>query len=235
MRWLDFGDGVIQTVIDIDDPKALPSPVNRAMLASLMFVETPGRVLLAGVGGGAIARYFQARFGDIEGVAVECSELVASIARRFFAFPDESSQWELVVSDIKDYLGKTRNPFDLILVDIAEGQFTPKWIYGTDFLQSCRQHLSSGGAVAFNLLLSDAETFSAALKAIRQIFQLKTVCLSVEDYKNIMVIAFRNLIPFENATQIQCRLPELERKWGLEFTRLLNRMRKDNPEGSGVF
>lgn len=38
LRWLDFGDGAVQSIIDIDHPDQLISPVYHAMLAPMLFV-----------------------------------------------------------------------------------------------------------------------------------------------------------------------------------------------------
>ena len=40
-RWLDFDDGLIQSEIVLNHPETLPSPLNRAMLAGMMFVGQP--------------------------------------------------------------------------------------------------------------------------------------------------------------------------------------------------
>ena len=52
-RSLWFDDVILQTEINIHDPAVLPNPVNRTMLAHLMFGLPLQRVLLAGCGGGA--------------------------------------------------------------------------------------------------------------------------------------------------------------------------------------
>ena len=51
-RSLWFDDVILQSEINIYDPAVLPNPVNRAMLAHLMFGLRLQRVLLAGCGGG---------------------------------------------------------------------------------------------------------------------------------------------------------------------------------------
>ena len=80
-RWLTFGKEV-QSIIDLDKPGQLPAPFSRAMLASLMFVESPLSVLLIGMGGGSIARYFHNRDVNIKGDVIEWSAAVIDIARK---------------------------------------------------------------------------------------------------------------------------------------------------------
>ncbi len=70
LRWLDFGYGAVQSIIDLDHPDQLISPVYHAMLAPMLFVPIPKRILLLGVVGGALARYFNHRFLAVQGEAV---------------------------------------------------------------------------------------------------------------------------------------------------------------------
>ena len=50
-RSLWFDDVILQSEIHLHDPAVLPNPVNRTMLAHLMFGLPLQRVLLAGCGG----------------------------------------------------------------------------------------------------------------------------------------------------------------------------------------
>ena len=233
-RWLEFGDRVIQTEIDLDDPRKLSLLTYRAMMAVLIFIPEPARVLLVGTGGGSIARYIQQRCPDTRGDAIECSEAVAEVARCYFEFPTESQGWRLLIGDARDYIKTASDEYDLIVVDIAEGLVTPEWIGGTDFLGYTRKRLSPKGAVVFNVLVEGEQSFKWLLQQVRQVFKRQTVCLSVPDHRNIMVLAFRGPPQYPHVDQINQRLPELEVKWGLEFGEFLVQMSKDNPASSGV-
>ena len=68
----------------LHDPAVLPNPVNRAMLAHLMLDLPLQTVLLAGCGGGAVARWLNARAPEVVGDAVELSPTVARLAHEYF-------------------------------------------------------------------------------------------------------------------------------------------------------
>lgn len=95
-RWMDFKDDLVQTEIILDHPETLPLPLNRAMLAGCIFTITPQRILLAGTGGGATARYFAHRFPDVIGQAIELSDVIVTVARDYFEFPDNNN-WHLLM------------------------------------------------------------------------------------------------------------------------------------------
>ncbi len=235
LRWLEFGDGAIQSIIDLKQPGHLPSTVARAMLAGLLFVPAPQQVLLLGGGGGARARYFHHRHPACGGVAVERSEVVTRLARRFFEFPAQGSGWALHEGDARDFVRTTNTTYDLIMMDIAEGLRSPRWLTDGEFLHHCRGRLSAQGMLVINLMVDNADDFAHTLSRIRRAFDLRTVCLSVPGHKNIIVFGFNAPPRYRNAGPIQQRLPALERKWGLEFGEFFQRMRNENPENSGVF
>ena len=232
LRWLDFGDGGVQSVIDPKDPQRLVSPLNQAMLACLLFIPSPQHTLLLGTGGGAIARFLSARVLDCQGDAVEHSAAVAEIARRFFDFPDTGSGWTLHIAEARDFIDRSQQNYDLILVDIAENQHTPAWLGGHDFLVKCRQRLTPNGVLVLNLLPADASDFAHTLAPIRDTFSGCTACLSLPEMHNILVFGFRRPI---STTNVASRLRALEQQWDLPFSDYLQRMQAENPTGSGVF
>ncbi len=232
-RWLEFNDGLIQSEIILNRPEILPSVLNRAMLAGMMFVQQPKRVLLAGVGGGATARYFAGCFPEVKGEAVEISETVSQIAHDFFEFPI-SKKWQLVTENIVDYVQYSKHKYDLIVVDIAVEQKTPPWIVEHDFLQQCRAMLTDNGQLSLNLLVDNEADFKRCLAVIRNVFDRQTVCLSLAEHRNTVVFAFNNkpqILPIE----LNKHIPLLESLWGLEFGEFYQQMLKDNPANSGVF
>lgn len=232
-RWLDFNDGLVQSEIILNNPELLPLPLNRAMLAGMMFVDMPKRVLLAGMGGGSTARYFSGCFPDVRGEAVEKSDLVTEIARDLFDFPSDNN-WQIVKQDILDYVQNCPEQYDLIVIDIAIEQKTPEWLIDQEFLQQCRSLLTENGHLAFNLLVDDGNDFLHYLSAIREVFDRRTVCLSLPNYRNTVIFAFNHSVQYVE-TDLLSRLPELESLWGLEFSDFHQQMLKDNPQNSGVF
>jgi len=232
-RWLDFNDGLVQSEIILNNPEILPLPLNRAMLAGIVFSGIPKRVLLAGTGGGSTARYFSACFPDVVVDAVEKSELVSSIARDYFEFPI-GSNWTIYTDDIVDYVQHCEHKYDLIIVDIAVGQKTPEWVIEREFLKKCRLLLTDKGHISLNLLVDDGNAFMHYLSAIRTVFDRQTACLSLPNYRNTVIFAF-NRIPPMLPKDLDEHLENLNVIWGLEFSEFYQQMLKDNPQNSGVF
>ncbi len=222
LRSLWFDDVILQTEIHRHDPAVLPNPLNRAMLAHLMFEPRLERVLLAGCGGGAIARWLHARAPDVAGDAVELSGTVARLAREYFDFPSaQHSNWQLLVTDVREHLVHSAIRYDLIVVDLEEQQATPDWLTQPAFLTGCRDHLSPQGSLTLNLIVEDSRAVSKALFAIRQVFGSQTLLLDYPDHDNLLVFAFAADAP---PTPPDDRLVELGLRWGINFQALAERI-----------
>lgn len=229
IRRLCFDDVIIQSEIYLSDPAVLPNVVNRAMLAHLMFVDTTSSVLLAGCGGGAIARWFHARAPKIQGKAIELSTDIAEIALKHFDFPREN--WQIITRDIRDYFAEKNELHDFILVDMEEQQWSPEWIVSEDFLEACHDHLSAQGVLTLNLICRHKRQFKQALKNIRRTFPEGSLCLHNKGHDNILVMAFRQKPDISNLDE---KAKKAAKEWGLEFGRFLKAIRQDNPEMGGL-
>lgn len=228
-RSLWFDDVILQSEIHLQDAAVLPNPVNRAMLAHLMFDSPLHRVMLAGCGGGAIARWLHARAPEVAGDAVELSPTVARLAREYFDFPPPESNWRLLVEDVREHLVHSAARYDYILVDLEENQNTPPWATALDFLEGCRAHLQPRGVLTVNLILGDNRAISEALLRIRRVFDNETLLLADTDHDNLLVLAFASAAPEMPSAQ---QLNDLGLRWGIDFASLAGRLTRLAPPAS---
>jgi spermidine synthase len=228
-RSLWFDDVILQSEIHTQDPAVLPNPVNRAMLAHLMFGLPLRQVLLAGCGGGAIGRWFHARAPEVAGDAVELSETVARLAREYFDFPRPESRWQLHLGDVREHLLHRRASYDFILVDLEENQLTPAWVTGEEFLRSCHARLAPEGMLTLNLITGDQETTAEALRRVRQVFSAGIDLLNDPGYDNLLVLASPAGPP---PRPDPATLAERGRHWGLDFLTLTRRMHRVEPSAT---
>jgi spermidine synthase len=229
LRELHFDNGITQSLIDLEAPDRLPLAANRAMLAHLAFGQRPRTVLLAGCGGGAIARWFAVRSPRTRGTAVEIDPQVASLARRYFGFP---ADWRLQVGDVRDHLATATSRYDFILLDIEEDGHTPAWLADDGFLADCQRALTPAGVATFNLVAEDRDGLLTKLAAIRAAFARRTLTLSIPDHDNVLLLAFRRRPVLH---RLGPRVTARTARWGLELPTLLARLRRENPPGSGIF
>ena len=162
-------------------------------------IDSTPRILLLGVGGGAVIRQLQLLTGFSEMVAVEIDAQHLDIARRWFGVED--SRVSLVHADAIQWLANYNGPpFDLIIDDLFghdEGeplracQLTSLW---TDLLRS---HLVSEGLLVVNCVNSK---------------ELKQALLALAD--SGFRYGYRwSLQAYENAIGVLSNTPVHAREW----------------------
>jgi len=137
----------------------------------------------------------------------------------------------LIEADIREYVKNCPTRYDLIVMDIAIGQASPDWITDPLFLNGCRRLLTDAGHIAINLIVENEQGFLTQLAAIRQAFDRQTICVSLSEHRNVIILAFNQLNHVEPKTR---QFSQLEDQWQIEFGQFYQQMLKDNPKGSGV-
>ncbi len=222
IRSLWFDDVILQSQIHTGDPAVLPNPVNRQMLAALMFDRPLKRALLAGCGGGAIARWLNARAPDIYGDAIEVSPTVARLAHEYFDFPRADSRWRLLVDDVRENFARSSAPrYDYILVDLEENQQTPSWVSSHEFLEQCRVHLSPLGTLTLNLILGNEVETGRTLARIRRVFETDTLLLRAPKHDNLLVCVSPTKLP---PLPDKAALAAIGRQWGIDFVSMRDQL-----------
>ncbi len=154
IRSLHFGTRSRQSAFCLNQPDRVELSYIRAMLLNLVFGPEPRRVLILGLGGGSLARFFLTHYPDARLVVVEYRSAVARVARQFFGVP-ESPRLELHIADCRDYLhaasAANAEPFDHIYIDAFDMDGLSPSINRPDFFQGCGQLLQPDGSLAINL------------------------------------------------------------------------------------
>lgn len=198
LYFVEPGLEVRQTSIDLNDPGRLVVPYTRTMFASLLFKRPQDRVLVVGLGGGAMVRFLQTHFPRTRVDAVEIDPEVVRIARDYFG-TRAGGNVRIFTEDAFRFLDRNHGKYDAIYMDafLEPGEETdvrgiPTRLKTIAFLKSLQRHLAADGVVAFNLveqpdLREDIATISAAFPS--------THVFRVPGTKNFTVIATRGNSP----------------------------------------
>lgn len=112
------------------------------------------RVLVLGVGGGAVIQQISRLFHSAQFVGVELDSIHINIARRFFGC--RRANIELVHADAIDWIQRYRGPkFDMIIEDLfteQDGQPQRVMSAGTDWFKSLSRALSPHGMLVMNFI-----------------------------------------------------------------------------------
>ena len=153
----DNGQEVVQSRVNLASPHTLASPYARAMFASYLYQPDPRRVLIVGLGGGAMVRFLTHYDPQVQIDAVEIDPAVVRLADKYF---DVRSGGNVRVhtADAVAFIESTTDRYDLILMDAflrpsseTDATGVPSGLKTLAFLNRLKQTLAPGGVVAFNV------------------------------------------------------------------------------------
>lgn len=229
-RSLHFGSEPKQSSMDLNDPYRLALLYSRAMVAGLLFNETPRNVLLIGLGGGSLAKFLLHHFPDCRVDVVEYREAVHQLARRYFHLPDDA-RLRVHIADAGEFIRRADEGFhayDLIMVDAFTGDGLAHSTVGLSFFECCRRHLAANGVLTANLWSNDAIRLEDVLQAIQDSFDGRMLRLPVSGKANVIALATQQGSPRRELRRLTERARLLQTRTRVEFASLLNQLRKHN-------
>ena len=151
LRTLRFEkSGARQSVVKPGDPEYLALPYASVMLAGLALSEDPRRILILGLGGGTLPMFIRKHYPDATIDAVDIDPAVVYVAKEFFGFR-EDSRMQAHVDDGRQFIEKSRQPYDVIFLDAFGSDSVPEHLTTQEFLQAVRRAVKPGGGVVGNL------------------------------------------------------------------------------------
>ena len=157
-RYLAFGNNDEQSCHLKTHPEQLQHEYTRAMLLVLLFDQAPKKVLLLGLGGGALASCLLHYLDAIQITAIELRRAVIDIAYNYFSL-QRTEQLTVLNADANDFLHELeyRNAvkespeyFDLIFSDIYSADGADDRQQQETYIDQCQQGLSESGWLVFN-------------------------------------------------------------------------------------
>ncbi|MDP2321337.1 MAG: fused MFS/spermidine synthase [Acidobacteriota bacterium] len=153
----DNGQEVVQSRVDLAAPHTLLSPYARGMFASYLYQPHPRRVLIVGLGGGAMVRFLTHHEPQVQIDAVEIDPAVVRLADEYFGVRSGGNV-RVHTADAVAFVESTVDRYDLILMDAflrpssdTDATGVPAALKTLAFLGRLKQALAPGGVVAFNI------------------------------------------------------------------------------------
>ncbi len=175
----DNGQEAVQSRVNIKQPQTLLSPYAHGMFASYLYQPQPRRVLIVGLGGGAMVRFLAHHEPQVQVDAVEIDPVVVKLAGQFFDVRSGGNV-RIHTADAVKFVESTTDRFDLILMDAflrpsgdTDAVGVPTRLKTLDFLGRLKQALNPGGVVAFNV--NEYDTMEDDIASVRTAFGNATV------------------------------------------------------------
>ncbi len=141
-----------QSCKDLKDPQKMLFSYTRMMMASLLLIDAPERVLMVGLGGGTIPTALNELYPQAVIDAVEIDPAVVRMAREYFGF-ESNEQLRVHETDARVFTKralKRGTSYDLILLDAYNGDYIPEHLLTREYLEETRGLLTPGGVLAAN-------------------------------------------------------------------------------------
>ena len=157
-----------ESQVSLTDPDDLPMLYARAVSIATMYPQDVKRVLILGLGGGAISTYLGRFLPDATIDTVELDPGVIDAAKKYFGIR-ETSRVRFLESDGRVFLNRNKEPYDLIVVDAFTGSYIPFHLMTKEFHRLVRERLAPRGVAAFNIL-PGTKLYDSSLITLKNVF-----------------------------------------------------------------
>jgi spermidine synthase len=172
VRSLHFGSDWVQGAMRIARPFALELEYTREMMAALLLrpqAEWPRRALLIGLGAGSLTKFLWRYRLQAKLTVIEINPAVLAAARQYFKLPDDPDRLRVEIADGADYVARTTQRFDLVMVDGFDANARPGQLDTAAFYLNCKARLTDDGLFSVNLL-SRRKDYRVSLERIDAAF-----------------------------------------------------------------
>jgi len=232
LRLLRTDHRAIQSALLRNKPEQLVLPYMQAMMAGLLFLSSPKQILLLGLGGGDMVRQLHHQLPESQITAVEIDPVIVEVSRDYFELPD-SHNVTICINDAANFLHHDDQYYELIIVDIYDGEATLDLLKNKHFYQHCYQKLKDDGMLTLNLISNDADQFKQILWLIRQQFDHSTLCLTIAGHLNIVIFAFKKRPCEVNQSALLEKAEQLKQQFGLDVKEWAIQLFSTNPTADG--
>src|SRR6267154_5683953 len=108
VRYLHFGTPWVQGAMRIAHPYRLELEYQQQMMAPLLLLPRPRRVLQLGLGAAALTKFCHRHLRSAQTVVVELDRTVIGTAHRWFALPEQGRRLTVVCDDALAFLQRPR-------------------------------------------------------------------------------------------------------------------------------
>jgi spermidine synthase len=188
----DGGQEIGETKIDISKPHELLIPYTQTMFASFLVRPKQEKVLIVGLGGGAMVQFLKHHEPEVKVDAVEIDPAVVKIAAEYFD-TKPSDNVRIFTQDGFEYFKATEDTYDVIYMDAflkpsrgTDSTGVPLNLKTVEFYKSVQSKLNADGLVVFNL--NPSRTIRNDIATIRKAFPV-TYNFRVAQSQNLVVVA----------------------------------------------
>jgi spermidine synthase len=158
-------------------PDRLVFNYTKLLMASLLVMPEPKRILIVGLGGGTMSNTLAQLYPQSQIDNVEIDQAVIKVARNYFGF-FESNHVKTYNQDGRIYIKRAllkKQQYDWIILDVFNGDYIPEHLMTKEFLQEAKSLLNKDGVLSANtfslseLYVHESATYQAVFGDFYQV------------------------------------------------------------------
>jgi spermidine synthase len=226
VRYLHFGTEWVQGAMRIRQPDHIELEYAQQMMAWLLFLETPKRIVQLGLGAAALTKFAYRFLPRARVEAVELNPAVVVAARTMFELPPDNARLTVHEADAWDFVRDSANhgTVGALQIDLYDATARGPVLDTVAFYRAVRACLTEAGVVAVNLF-GDHPSFVRNMKHLNAAFDGRVIALPEVHEGNRVALAFSGpalSIPFAALEQ---RAKLIERKLALPAHKWIDGLR----------
>jgi spermidine synthase len=192
VRYLHFGTDWVQGAMRIAKPLKLEIDYCKNMMAWLLFLAPPKRLLQLGLGAAALTKFVLHHCPHTQLDVIEISADVIDICHAAFALPVQHPNLSLYVRDAQRYvaLNSAKGAYAVIQVDLYDLNAQGPVCDSQAFYHHLRAACDPTGAVVVVNLFGAHESTPRNLSRMNKAFAGRVVCLPAVEDGNVIAMAF---------------------------------------------
>jgi spermidine synthase len=144
-------DASRQSAIDMNDGLTSRVRYPDYMQLSLALKPDAQRVLVLGLGAGAITKRFWHDYPQVSVDSVEIDPAVVDIAQKYFGLPEDSRS-RVFVQDGRRFIQTTKDAYDIVVMDAYYADALPFHLTTQEFFRETKARMAPDGVVAYNVI-----------------------------------------------------------------------------------
>ncbi|WP_206953256.1 spermidine synthase [Trinickia acidisoli] len=191
VRYLHFGTEWVQGAMRINKPDRIELEYAQQMMAWLLFLETPKRVVQLGLGAAALTKFAYRFLPRARVEAVELNPAVVVAARTMFALSPDDARLTVHETDAWDFVNDRANhgTVGALQVDLYDATARGPVHDTVAFYRAVRACLSGAGIATINLF-GDHPSFVRNMKHLNAAFDGRVIALPEVHEGNRIALAF---------------------------------------------
>ncbi|WP_250512573.1 spermidine synthase [Caballeronia sp. INDeC2] len=192
VRYLHFGTEWVQGAMRLKKPDHIELEYAQQMMAWLLFVETPERIVQLGLGAAALTKFCYRFLKHAKVEAVELNPAVVIAARAMFELPYDDARLTVTERDAWEFVNDRANhgTIGALQIDLYDATARGPVLDSVSFYRACRACLTPEAGVVTINLFGDHPSFVRNMRHLNEAFGHRVIALPEVHDGNRVAIAF---------------------------------------------